>query len=516
MGASSSNKKIAKNTLFMYFRMALITVVGLYTSRVILNALGVEDYGIYHVAGSVVAMFGFLNSALANSSSRFLTVELGKTETGRIEQLTRCFTTTRGIHGILAIAIFIITETVGLWFLHTQCEIPEARMDAAGWVYQISIVTAVLTITLVPYNALIVAHEHMNVYAYIGILDAFLKLGVCYLIKHSPIDKLIYYALLLFCIQILNNLFNRIYCKKHFAECSLKYSLDKQFFKPILSFTGWNLLGSFSTMTLAQGATLMVSAFFGPAIVTARAIASQLRNHLFRFINSFRTAVNPQIIKRDSSGDYKGSLDLLFFSTKVTFYLTLIIILPFFLETEYLLKIWLKNVPEFAVAFVRLSLVEILFFVYDISFYTLFQAKGRLKENALISPLLDIVAFVSVAIVYMAGGSLLAIGWAMLILSFVHGVIVKPFLAVRLFKCRWVDFIQTFARTFSVLLTSSIIPIILYRSLSEGDINRIIIIIVSIVCVPIASYLFGITRKERNILKEGLAHVMKRYRSKNY
>lgn len=261
MGESSSNKKIAKNTLFMYFRMALITVVGLYTSRVILNALGVEDYGIYHVAGSVVAMFSFLNGALANSSSRFLTVELGKTEKGKIENLTRCFTTTRGIHGLLAIGIVIIAETVGLWFLHTQCEIPEARMDAAGWVYQISILTALLTITLVPYNALIVAHEHMNVYACIGILDAFLKLGICYLIKQSPIDKLIYYALLLFCIQIFNNLFNRIYCKKHFEECSLKYSLDKQFLKPILSFTGWNLIGSFSTMTLAQGATLMVSAF---------------------------------------------------------------------------------------------------------------------------------------------------------------------------------------------------------------------------------------------------------------
>ena len=171
----------------MYFRMALITVVGLYTSRVILNALGVEDYGIYHVAGSVVAMFGFLNSALANSSSRFLTVELGKTGTGRIEQLTRCFTTTRGIHGILAIAIFIIAETVGLWFLHTQCEIPEARMDAAGWVYQISIVTAVLTITLVPYNALIVAHEHMNVYAYISIADVVLKLAIVFILQYYNI-----------------------------------------------------------------------------------------------------------------------------------------------------------------------------------------------------------------------------------------------------------------------------------------------------------------------------------------
>lgn len=510
MGANSSNKKIAKNTLFMYFRMALITVVGLYTSRVILNALGVEDYGIYHVAGSVVAMFGFLNSALANSSSRFLTVELGKTGKGKIEQLTRCFTTTRGIHGLLAIGIFIIAETVGLWFLNTQCEIPETRMEAAGWVYQISIITAVLTITLVPYNALIVAHEHMNVYAYIGILDSFLKLGICYLIKHSPFDKLIYYALLLFCIQILNNLFNRIYCKKHFAECSLKYSLDKHFFKPILGFTGWNLLGSFSTMTLAQGATLMVSAFFGPAVVTARAIASQLRNHLFRFINSFRTAVNPQIIKRDASGDVKGSTDLLFFSTKITFYLTLVIILPFLFETEFLLKIWLKNVPEYAVAFVRLSLLEILFFVYDISFYTLFQAKGRLKENALISPLLDIVAFVSVAIIYMMGGSLLAIGWAMLILSFVHGVVVKPFLAVRLFKCRWGDFIQTFSRTLCVFIVSSIIPVILYNSLDESVNNRIIVIIASILCAPASSYLFGLTLKEKNILKEMITQLYRR------
>ena len=510
MGSNSSNKKIAKNTLFMYFRMALITVVGLYTSRVILNALGVEDYGIYHVAGSVVAMFGFINGALANSSSRFLTVELGKTGDGKIEKLTRCFTTTRGIHGILAIAIFIVAETVGLWFLNTQCEIPEARMAAAGWVYQISIITAVLTITLVPYNALIVAHEHMNVYAYIGILDAFLKLAICYLICHSPFDKLIYYALLLFCIQILNNLFNRVYCKRNFAECSLKYSLDKQFFKPILGFTGWNLLGSFSTMTLAQGATLMVSAFFGPAVVTARAIASQLRNFMFQFINSFRTAVNPQIIKRDASGDTKSSSDLLFFSTKITFYLILIIILPFLFETEFLLKIWLKNVPEYTVAFVRLSLVEILFFVYDISFYTIFQAKGRLKENALISPLLDIVAFVSVAIVYMAGGSLLAIGWAMLILSFVHGVIVKPFLAVRLFKFSWSDFILTFCRTFSVFGASSIVPFMLYMCMDDNSNKRIIIITISIVCVPIASYLFGLNKKEKDMLKEIMAQVNRR------
>lgn len=494
----------------MYFRMALITVVGLYTSRVILNALGVEDYGIYHVAGSVVAMFGFINGALANSSSRFLTVELGKTGDGKIEKLTRCFTTTRGIHGILAIAIFIIAETVGLWFLNTQCEIPEARMAAAGWVYQISIITAVLTITLVPYNALIVAHEHMNVYAYIGILDAFLKLAICYLICHSPFDKLIYYALLLFCIQILNNLFNRIYCKKHFAECSLKYSLDKQFFKPILGFTGWNLIGGFSTMTLAQGATLMVSAYWGPAVVTARAIASQLRNHIFQFVNSFRMAVNPQIIKRDASGDTKGSSDLLFFSTKITFYLTLIIILPFLFETEFILQLWLKNVPEYAVAFVRLTLLEILFFVYDISFYTMFQAKGRLKENALVSPLLDIVAFVSVAIVYMSGGSLLAIGWAMLILSFIHGVIVKPFLAVSLFKCRWVDFYHTISTTVCVLIASSIIPIVLYNSIDENVNNRVIIIIVSILCVPVSSYLFGLTQKEKSISKEIVAHVYRR------
>lgn len=213
----------------MYFRMALVILVGLYTSRVILNALGVEDFGIYNVAGSVVAMFTFLNGALGTSSSRFITVELGKASYNDASHLENCFKTTRGIHAIMGVLIVLIAETIGLWILYYKCDIPEDRMTSALIVYQISVITAYLSVTLVPFQALLIAHEHMTVYAYLGIIDALLKLGICYLILISPIDNLVFYALLLFGVQLFDNIFNRIYCKRHFRECSLKYSLDKRF-----------------------------------------------------------------------------------------------------------------------------------------------------------------------------------------------------------------------------------------------------------------------------------------------
>ena len=320
----SSNKTIAKNTIFLYFRMTLIIIVGLYSSRVILNTLGVEDYGIYNVAGSVVAIFGFLNGALSTSSSRFLTFELGK-QPNCFYKLQNCFKTTKSIHNILALFIIFICETIGLWILYYKCEIPIERINAAFWVFQISIITSVLAITLVPYSALLIAHEHMSIYAYIGIIDAIFKLLICFVITISPIDNLIFYAILIFIVQLIDNIFTRYYCKNKFQECVSGYCLNKDYFKPILNFTGWNLLGSFSFMIMNQAATILISMFFGPAIVTGRAIAGQVKNHIMNFINNFRTAVIPQIIKRHASEDYEGSKHLLFTSTNISFYLMLLL-----------------------------------------------------------------------------------------------------------------------------------------------------------------------------------------------
>lgn len=500
--SNSSNKVIARNTFFMYLRMALITIVGLYSARVILNALGIVDYGIYNVAGSVVAMFAFLNGALATSSSRFLTIELGKQDKRDDGDLTRCFTTTRGIHGILALAILVISETIGMWLLCTQCEIPHERMNAAIWVYQISVITSMLSITLVPYSSLIIAHEHMVIYAYVGVIEAVLKLLVCYLIQISPIDSLVFYALLIFGIQVANNLFNRLYCKIKFSECSFKYSLDRKFFRPILGFSGWNLLGSFSYMAITQLATIMVSFFFGPAIVAARAIASHLKNYIISFINNFRVAVNPQILKKHAVGDITGCKKLIFFSTSISFYLMLVILIPFLFETDFILELWLKNVPEYAVEFSRVMIFELLTGIYGTSFYMIFQAYGRLKENAIICPITDILTMVIVGAIYFCGGPVLTIAWAILILSIIQSCIIKPILAIKLFNYRWSDFISVYSKNFLVLLTSSILPFVIYLICNNTVIGKIMVMIVSVFSVLVFTYFLGFCKDDRTKIND--------------
>lgn len=477
--------------------MALVILVGLYSSRVILNALGVEDYGIYNVAGSVVAMFAFLNGALGSSSSRFITIELGKSYERTFIKLVHCFATTKAIHGIMAIAIIIIAETIGLWLLYNKCEIPADRMDATLWVYQISVATAVLSITLVPFQALIIAHEHMSIYAYIGIIDAVLKLLICYFIQISPIDKLIFYSFMILALQLSLYLFNRIYCKFHFKECIAGYSFDKEYFKPILGFTGWNLLGSFSSMAITNAATVMISFFFGPALVTARAISGQVKSQVVSFINNFRIAVNPQVLKRYAAGDVESSKRLLFLSTNVSFYLMLIITLPLLFETELVLKLWLKIVPPYTVEFLRITLLEVLFVVYDLSFYMIFQATGRLKENALICPAMDIVAFVIVFVIYQMGGSVLTIAWTLLILTITQGMIVKPWLAVCLHGYKWGDFTSIFARNSLVLFCSLIPPLFLVYICNDTIFTSLLLMLVSIISVLFWGYLFGFNKADK-------------------
>ncbi|WP_455664438.1 polysaccharide biosynthesis protein [Phocaeicola sp.] len=483
--------------------MALVILVGLYSSRVVLNALGVEDYGIYNVAGSVVAMFAFLNGALGGSSSRFITIELGKGSENALSGLMRCFVTTKTIHGITALVIVIIAESIGLWLLYNKCEIPTERMNAALWVYQISVATAVLSITLVPFQALIIAHEHMAVYAYIGIIDAVLKLFICYLIQVSLIDKLIFYALMIFVVQFLLYLFNRMYCKLHFKECVAGYTFNKEYFKPILGFTGWNLLGSFSYMAITHAATVMISIFFGPTLVTARAISGQVKNHVINFIINFRTAVNPQILKRYASGEVESSKSLLFLSTNVSFYLMLVITLPLLFETELVLKLWLKIVPPYTVEFLRITLLEVLFIVYDVSFYMIFQATGRLKENALICPAMDIVAFAIVFVIYQIGGSVLSIAWALLMLTIVQGMIVKPWLAVCFHGYKWKEFISIFVRNGVVLFCSLIFPLPIVYFCGDTLFSSFLIVLTSVVSVLVLAYLFGFdkaTQKSFNVI----------------
>jgi len=491
--------------------MALVTVVGLFTSRVILQMLGVEDFGIYTVAGSAVALFSFLTGALAQSSSRYITVEIGKVVDDNIDSLVRCFKTTRAIHGILAILIFVLCETLGLIILH-KSSIPEERMTAAFWCFQISTLTALVNVTQIPFNSLIIAHERMSVFAYVSIFEVFAKLLVCYLLIISPIDKMVFYAVLLFIVQLSVFVMYRLYCSRHFQECSMGYKLDKEFFRPIMSFSFWNLFGSLSFSALTQGTTILISFFFGPALVASRSIANQVKNHVTSFVTNFRTAINPQIIKRHAAGDIESSRSLLFFSTNITFYLMLVFVLPLMLEAKLVLNLWLVEVPEYAVEFMQIGMLEMLFFVYDVTFYQIFQAEGRLRENAILCPIMDFVGLAIVYVYYLLGGSVLAIAWCMVLLTIAQGVFLKPFLAVRYFGYCWKDFISVYLNNLKVFVVSLILPCTLYFLLKDTLVNGCLVILVSLLSAVFTSYYIGFSRSERTKVRELVLSRIKKHR----
>lgn len=492
----TSNKTIAKNTIFLYFRMALVTVVGLYTSRVILQYLGVDDFGIYNVAGSAVALFGFITGALGGASSRFIMVEMGKVSDEDNSRLVSCFKTTKSIHAILAFIILLFCETIGLW-IFSNANIPIDRQNAAFWVFQISVATALFNVTQIPFNALIIAHERMSIYAYISIFEVVAKLLICYMLTISPIDKLVFYALLLFTIQVLVRSYYRFYCSRNFKECQSGYSMNSEFFRPIMSFSFWNLFGSLSFTALTQGATLIMSFFFTPAIVASRAIANQVKSHVLNFINNFRTAINPQIIKRHAAGEEESSRKLIFFSANFSFYLMLVFVLPLLFESRFVLDLWLKEVPVYTTEFLQLVLLEMLFYVYDASFYQIFQSEGRLKENAIICPVMDLIGLAIVYIVYMYGGSVLAIAYCMLFLTIIQGMVVKPWLAVRLFGYKWSDFFRVFGNNSIVFVTSAILPFITDKYINESMISNICLIIISVLSVVVSAFFLGLNKQDR-------------------
>jgi O-antigen/teichoic acid export membrane protein len=351
--------------------------VSLYTSRVVLATLGIEDFGIYNVVGGIVAMFGFLNGALASGTQRFLTFHLGKND---FVELKKTFSAALNTHIILAILILIVAETIGLWFLKNKIVVPVGREYATLWVYQFSVFAAMLSIIQVPYNACIIAHERMNVYAYVSIIDVSLKLGIVYLLLVSGYDKLITYAILIFVVNAIVMNIYRVYCKKQYSECRFGLVMDKALYKAMLSFSGWNILGVGASVAATQGVNILLNMFFGPVVNAARGIAVQVSNAISAFVTNFQTAVNPQIVKLYAAGKIDELFTLLFQNAKFSFCLMWLLLLPVFLKLEVILQIWLVEVPEYAALFCRLILLQSLVSCIRQPFGNAFYATGRVKE----------------------------------------------------------------------------------------------------------------------------------------
>lgn len=353
----SSNKTIAKNTLMLYMRLALTMVVSLYTSRVILSVLGVVDDGIYSIVGGTVSMFMFLNGAFSGATSRFLTVELAR---GDKERLNKTFSAALMVHIIMAIVIFILLETVGLWLLNKKLVIPEDRMLAAKVVYQLSVLVTLLSITQVPYSASIIAHEKMGTFAYMSILEVTLKLFICFLLKISPIDKLITYGILMLLVSTLIRMIYRIYCIRHFEECHFSLIKDWGMIKPILTFSGWHLFGTMSVTARDQGVDVVMNTFFGPVINSAAGKAGVICNAVNGFSNNFLTAIRPPLVKAYSIGNYRRMEELMIDASKYAFSLLILLSTPFFFESQFVIDLWLKNPPQYTSLFCVLDLTLVL------------------------------------------------------------------------------------------------------------------------------------------------------------
>ena len=505
----SNNKTIAKNTLFLYFRMMFTMVISLFTSRIILQKLGVDDYGIYQAVGGVVGFLSFINGALSTGSSRFLTYALGE---GNVEKLKRTFSTTLNIHILIAILIVIVAETVGLWFLYNKMVIAPDRLSAAVYTYHLSILTAVFTLTQVPYNATIVAHEKMSIYAYMSIFEVSAKLLICYLLTIGGGDRLMMYATLLLGVQVGVMCFYRFYCTRHFEEARFSFSFDKKIFKEIAGFSGWSMFANASIALNSQGVLILLNMFFTPAVVAARAISLQVNMAANQFVSNFRQAANPQIVKKYAAGDYEGSKHLLLESTKYSYYMMYLIALPVCLLAYPLLKLWLGVVPNYTVPFLQLVIVQSLFQVFDTSFYTALYAKGRLRENALTSPTLGFMIFPITYVLFKLGYSPLVLSWTSLVVYAILGIIVKPWLIIKIVDYKCSEIWSVYRSCLVVTLVSLPVPIIIYRLLDTSELlNFIIVGFVCLLSIGITVFFFGIDIAMR---KKVVGAVMKKIKIK--
>lgn len=511
MAELSNNKRIAKNTLLLYVRMLYTLFLSLFTARVILNALGFEDYGLYNVIGSIVSMFVFLRSAMGNSTNRYITYAIGK---GNINDVQKVFSLSIMIFTALALLIVLLCETIGLWFFYEKLSIPEGRMNAALWVYQFSIFTTALSVICVPYDAIIIAHERMNVFAYVQILNATLNLGIVYLVAISPFDKLIVYAFLLMLIQVMNRLIYGIYCGRHFPETKFLFIKDWSLMKEMTSFAGWSLIGNMIWVGYTQGINLMLNVFFGPVVNAARGISVNVQGAIKGFVTNFQMAANPQITKSYAKEDYSRLHSLIYFSSKFSFFLLLLMELPVFIEADTILKLWLVNVPDHTVAFLRISLLTMLIGALENPIGTANDATGDIKKYQIIAGCFNvfiiILSYIALRMGY-APESVFVIQLAITcIVQFVKVYIVKNKINLSIRQYTYHLVLPLIIAT----AASLILPVTIYFLLKQGVVRFIVVSFVSIISVVASAYLLGLTRTERQIAFAQVVKIWEKWRKK--
>ncbi len=497
--SSTNNKLIVKNTLVLYAQMLLTVVIGLYTGRIVLSTLGVVDYGIYNIAGGVVSSLWFITSALASTSTRYLIYGLGK---GDLTELKKTFGNICTVHYALAAIILVFAETIGIWFVMNKLVIPPERLTAAIWVYHFSVISFLLAIISAPYNGVIIAHEKMKVYAYINLWNCILKLLIVYMIMISPFDKLIFYAFLLLCVSFQDRLIYGIYCLRHFEESKAHLRFNKQQFKELFSYASWMCVGNVAVMCSREGFNILLNLFYGPVVNAARGLAVLIQGIVDSLGYQFQTAMKPQIIKNYAEGDQEHMNFLIFKGAKFSFFVTFAASLPVMLEIHQFLGWWLVEVPQWTTQFTIIVLAMSCISVVGVSLYNAVSATGSVKAYQT-GQALVLLSFLPVTYVVLKFTSVNPV--LPFMIQFVFCIIssaVSAVIALRQLQISVSDYLKhTVIPILSVLILSSILPLMLRVFLEDNFASFLIVCAVSVISVLLMSYVIGCNHNEREVIR---------------
>lgn len=495
---TENNKRIAKNTMILYFRMLCTVGISFYTSRVILSNLGVSDFGLYNVIGGLVSMFYMITSTLSAAISRFLTYELGQKD---LKNLRNTFSTSINIQLLISILIIILSETIGLWFINNKMNIVHDRIWAANWIYQFTMVSFIIEMISVPYNASIIAHEKMKAFAYVTIYSVIIKLGIALVLSISPIDKLIFYGILMTLMSLSTQFLYWWYCNRNFEECHYTFSINKEKFKQMFQFAGWSFFSSSSMMLCGQGVNILLNLFLGTPINAARGLAVQVDGTVKAFANNFTMAFSPQITKSYAQGDLEYTKDLVYKGSKYSFLLFFIISFPLIMETDFFLKIWLKEIPPYTSQFIQLTLAYTFIDILLKPSTTLNNATGNIKQYQILT---GIAQFLVLPICYIClilklpPYSVLFVRIILDCIFFPPRIILNNKYVNQTFK----SYSKEVLLKITYVILSAIItcaPIIIFI---ESSWYRIFITgVISTITIVVSSYLFAFSKNEKNIIK---------------
>lgn len=493
-----NNKRIAKNTMFLYIRMFIMLAVGLFTSRVVLDALGESDYGIYNIIGGVVVLFSFLNQALTSATQRFLNFNLGKGDLNKVESV---FCMSMNSYLILSAVFLIAAETIGLWFVNTQLNIPDERMSAANWVYQFSVITFIINLIRIPYNASIIAYERMDFFAYVSLIEVVLKLVVIYMLFIDGIDRLIVYSLLYTIVPFLINIAYQAYCKRKFTTTRFHWMWEKETFRSLFSFSGWSLFGSMANMLAMQGLNILINIFFGVAANAAVGIANNVTSHVMQFVSNFQIAFQPQIVKTYAANQIEEFHKLIFRTSKFSYYMIMIMALPIILTTQTILGIWLVKVPEYTAIFCQLLLGYIIIDCISAPLWMAVQAIGKIKNYQILMSVCIVINFPLTYLAFKCGMPVYA-AWIIRLAVNIFTSIVRCLYMKKKFDFPLGRYLATSVVPMIVVTIVSI-PLPLIASLYYGQtITGLIVVLPLSFVVSFASiYWLGMTKNERNMIK---------------